>query len=195
MAEQKRIDEFVMAAHGEVEKVKAMLSEDPDLLNANATWNETALMAACQMALTPLVEHLLELGAPMDIFAASALGQTAQVAVLLDQSPELIHARGAHGIPLLYYPVAAGQLAVARLLAERGADVNAGEGGITALHGAALFGRTECAAWLLECGAKPNVRTKQGKTPLDMARSGEHTAVVQILLQHGAAEPEEPLNP
>ena len=46
---QALIDEFVGVAHGYFARVKAMLAEHPALLNARASFDETALGSAAQM--------------------------------------------------------------------------------------------------------------------------------------------------
>ncbi|HZO73843.1 MAG TPA: sigma-70 family RNA polymerase sigma factor [Ktedonobacteraceae bacterium] len=58
--------------------------------------------------------------------------------------------------------------------------------GYTALHEAAVSGRTELTDLLLDFGANPNVRTKSGLTPLSLAILYNHVDVVKLLLAHGA---------
>ncbi len=56
------------------------------------------------------------------------------------------------------------------LCLKAGADVNAVDSrGQTALHGAAAKGYAQVIAYLAEHGANPNLKDKQGKTPLDAA--------------------------
>jgi ankyrin repeat protein len=53
---------------------------------------------------------------------------------------------------------------------EQGVDVNAvNDKGETALHGAATSGRNEVVSYLVEKGAKLDIKDKQGRTPLDVA--------------------------
>jgi ankyrin repeat protein len=59
-----------------------------------------------------------------------------------------------------------GQVAVVRLLLEKGADVNAGD--VTALHWAAFRGYTASIKLLLDQGADRNLRNTLGETPLAM---------------------------
>ncbi len=77
---------------------------------------------------------------------------------------------------------------MAELLLANGADVNAVEGGNTPLHGAALFGRAEMAAWLLDHGAKVNAADFRGKTPLEHAVERGHAAVADVLKSRGGRE-------
>ena len=102
---QEKVREFVIAGHGDFEKVKLLLAESPELLNAAFPWSETdretALQAAVQVGSAAIAEFLLTQGAPLDICTAAMLGRKADVTHFLDENPESIHAVGAHGIPLL----------------------------------------------------------------------------------------------
>ncbi|WP_165226565.1 acyltransferase family protein [Aquisphaera insulae] len=72
----------------------------------------------------------------------------------------------------LYWAALEGNLDIARLLVERGADVKAKAGdGTTPLHGAAFLGRPEMVRFLLEKGADPNAKGDEGSRPLESARA------------------------
>jgi ankyrin repeat protein len=178
---QTVIDEFVGVAHGDFQRLQELLAEYPTVLNADATWHETAIEAAAQMGRVDIVEYLLAAGAPLDICTAAMLGRRADVAAALDADPAAAHATGAHGIPVLYYP------AIAEDLLARGAEVNAGAGGNTPLHGAAMFGQPAMAAWLLAHGADPAARDYNGKTPLEVALDSNQAAVADLLRAHSPA--------
>src|SRR5687768_9277876 len=93
------VQEFVLAAHSDFDKVKEMLEKEPALLNAK--WdklNESALEASGHMGLPDIVIYLLDRGAPLTIFAAAMLGRTEDVAAFLRQDPSLASADGIHGI-------------------------------------------------------------------------------------------------
>lgn len=84
---------------------------------------------------------------------------------------------------------AAGQglhLDVARLLVEKGADVNAqAVGGYTPLHVASGLGNAPMVTYLLSKRADPNAMDKRG-TPLTAAVVQGHLSVVRLLLKAGA---------
>ena len=64
-------------------------------------------------------------------------------------------------------------LEAARLLLDRGADVNAAnEAGQTPLHAAAAIGANGVVRFLVERGARLDAKTRQGRTPLDEALRG-----------------------
>lgn len=187
--EQAKIDEFVAAAHGDFARVKALLdAEGPALLEANASWDERAIQAAAQTANVEIAEFLLEAGAPLEIPTAAALGRHGVVKALLRQDPELAHVRGAHGLPLMYFPAVGGQPEIAETLLSAGSDVNArAPAGTTALHGAALFRQQTMVKWLLEHGANASVQDGNGKTALDIAEEQGDEGTAALLQEFGTA--------
>jgi uncharacterized protein len=175
------IRDVVLNSHGNFARVKELIETDPRLLNVSAPWDETPLQAASHMGNREIAEWLLERGAPLDIFAAAMLGRGDDVLRFLADDPELVRQRGVHGMPILFFPAASGQRDMVELLVARGAEINEGAGGNTALHAAAYFGRLEMAEWLLECGADPAATDYEGKTPLQVAEGNGHTGVAEML--------------
>jgi uncharacterized protein len=71
---------------------------------------------------------------------------------------------------------------IARLLIDRGADVNALQtAGYRPLHQAAVVGREDLVRLLLDAGADKAARCDRGKTPADYARERGHAAVAAML--------------
>jgi hypothetical protein len=171
-----------------VKKVKEMLEQHPALLDANATWNERGIEASSHMALVKGIKFFLNKGVALDVFAASVLGMKDRVVEFMENDPSLVHAKGAHGIPILFYPAIVGNIEIGEYMLEKGVDVNAGAGGMTALHGAATFGQPEFAKFLIERGADVNARNYEGKTPLAAAIEAGKADVAEVLRQHGATE-------
>lgn len=87
---------------------------------------------------------------------------------LLDRHPDLIQARGTNGNDLIGM---AGDLAIVRLLLDRGADPNRGNDyGWTKLHQAAYGNNRQLAQLLLDAGAKTDLFARgDGGTPLVVA--------------------------
>ncbi len=166
---QQTIDEFVGAAHGDLPTVNKLLAEYPTIYKSPASWGEYAIQAAAQTGQVEIAHLLLAAGAPLDICTAAMLGDGERVEALLNADPNLAHATGAHQLPVLYHAAVRGNIAVAETLLAHGADVNAGEGKNTALHGAVFFGQIEMVRWLLEHGAHVNAKDFQSKTPLATA--------------------------
>lgn len=122
----KMVNEFVAVAHGSLERVQALLDEEPGLLNAAWDWGggdwETALGAAAHMGRRDIALFLLERGARLDLFAAAMLGEVEIVRAILTAFPAACTSRGAHGIPLIVHAQQGGAEAegVLALLAEMG---------------------------------------------------------------------------
>ena len=178
---QDTIDQFVSAAHHDLNTIKTMLDANPELLSASAKWGETALQAATHTGQVEITEYLLSEGATLDICAAAMLGMQEQVMDMLKRDAALTGASGAHGIPLMFYPAIAGHKEIAALFLSSGADVNAGAGGLTPLHGAVLFAQKPMVEWLLANGADVNAKNHAGKTPLELAVDNGQAEIAELL--------------
>jgi len=185
----EQIREFVIASHGDFEKVKQMLSQQPELLKAAYPWNEndreTPIQAAAQMGNVAIAEYLLEKGAPLEICTAAMLGRKDAVERFLAENPGLIQATGAHGIPLLTHAVLSRNLELVQFLFQSGART----GVSPALNTAVGRGYYDIVSWLLENG-KPDLGWKnfQGKTSLAVAAVHNHEKIAQLLKKYGAKE-------
>ena len=103
---------FVGSAHGDLDRVRALVQEHPKLANAAWDWGggdwETGLGAAAHMGRRDIAELLLSHGARIDLFAAAMLGQLAVVRAIVEANPEARQHPGPHGIPLLSHAQAGG---------------------------------------------------------------------------------------
>ncbi len=70
----------------------------------------------------PIIDFLIERGAPTDFFTACVLGATDQVRAELAADPGRAQARGVHDLPSLYFAVIGGDAEIIRLLLSHGAD-------------------------------------------------------------------------
>jgi len=185
----EQIREFVIAGHGNLDKVKQMLAENPQLLNASYQWNdndrETAIQAAAQVGNSQVARYLLDNGAPLEICTAAMLGQRDKVERLLKDDPRSASATGAHGIPLLPHAVWSGDLELVQLVYKYGAK----SGSTLALHNAVRKGNYEIARWLLQ-NAEPDIGSSnfQGKTPLMAATERKDEKMAELLREYGAQD-------
>src|SRR5438105_5136935 len=98
---QNIVDEFVGVSHGDLARVKSLLAQHPQLLNAMSSLGESPIQAAAQTAQREIAQYLLAAGAPLDICTAAMLGEREQVEKMLAADASLALSRGAHGIPAM----------------------------------------------------------------------------------------------
>jgi uncharacterized protein len=164
------VREFVIAGHGNFEKVKTLLEQHPDLLEQRVEWREndfeTALQGASHVGNRQIAEYLLAKGATLEITTAAMLGDSAKVQDLLAQDPNLIHHTGGHGITLLTHAVMSGDAALVRRLIERGATTGAD----MALNIATDCGFLEVVREVLVLKPDPTWKNFKGHSSLDLAQ-------------------------
>ena len=111
------VQDFVRKAHADLNGTKALLAEQPSLLNATWDWGggdfETGLGGAGHMGNRDIAEFLIGQGARLDIFVAAMLGKIDIVRALVTAWPGLVQSKGPHGIPLLRHARAGGEPAKA----------------------------------------------------------------------------------
>jgi hypothetical protein len=110
------VQEFVGNAHGDLNRVRELLAQEPALINATWDWGggdwETGLGAAAHMGRKDIANLLLENGARLDLFAAAMLGRLEIVQAALTAYPKALHIPGPHGIPLIAHAQAGGDEAL-----------------------------------------------------------------------------------
>jgi ankyrin repeat protein len=134
----------------------------------------------------------------LTVFEAAALGRTDRVRQLLDQDPDLANAFGDDGFHPLGLACFFGHVDAARLLLERGADVNALSRNeqiqTAAIHAAAASEgkdestRYELVELALDHGADPNLPQGGGFRAIDAARQNGDKQVERLLLERGATD-------
>jgi ankyrin repeat protein len=177
------IREFVIAGHGNLDKVKTMHTENPHLLNAAHDWGrypgdtETALQGASHVGNRIIAEYLLEQGAPMHITTAAMLGQVEVVRQMLEADPTTAHAEGAHRISLMAHAVHSMNTELLQMLLDHGASMDA-----QALFVPIAVGRADVVNWLLQHGATDlSIQNFKGQTPIDAAEAAGFSEIVELL--------------
>jgi ankyrin repeat protein len=139
------------------------------------------------------VEELLAADPELDVFEAAAVGRTDRLRDLLDGDPALANAWAEDGFQPLGLASFFGHVEAARLLVERGAEVNSASRNdmkVMPLHSAAATGdpdaRYELATLLLEAGADPNARQQDDYTPLMAAEQSGDERLRNLLIERGA---------
>jgi ankyrin repeat protein len=178
------------SSHGKLDAVREHVERDPRLVFSISTDDELAIEACAHTGARPIIRYHLDHGAPLSLPTAVSLGDVETAAFWLERDPGLIHERGAHDFPLLWYALlgeekAGEALAMAELLLEFGAEPDQETAGTTTLHLCARHDVRDLAAYLLERGADPTAVGfkwhRDGRTPLQMAEEKGHAAMADML--------------
>ena len=153
------LDAFEAATLGDVERLHALLQDDPTILDARSSDGATALHFAAFFAQPETARLLVDHGA--DVHAVSPTFGN---------------------VTPLHSAAAGGSAEIVHLLLEAGADPNARQnGGFTALHAAGQNGDAATARDLLDHGADLNVATEDGRTALTIAEEQGHEKLAALL--------------
>jgi hypothetical protein len=105
--DKELVKEFVTIAHHDLKKIKTMLQETPDLLNAcysSSDWDwEDAIGAAGHLGHRETALYLLEQGARPTIHVAAMLGQIDVVKSFITAFPQMKTALGPHKLGLWHH--------------------------------------------------------------------------------------------
>ena len=174
---------------GKVDEVRQLIQQNPSLKTARDGSGASAVLVAAYNMKPDVVNALLELGAPVDIFEASVLGKVDRIDEILKSNP----ARVTEYAPDGFTPVALasffGQPAAVKALIAGGADVNAHAKNalkVAALHAAVAGRNMEVIKAVLAAGADVNAQQQAGFRPMHEAGANANRALAELLLAHGA---------
>jgi ankyrin repeat protein len=189
--ENRMSDDFLSAvAKGDVARVTEMLKADAALVRATDKNGTSAILLATYHNKPEVAAALLATGVELNIFEAAATGRTDRVRALLDKDAAQVNAYAADGFYPLGLAVFFGHPETARLLVERGADVNQAARNamnVRPLHAAAAARQLELSKLLIERGADVNAPQQAGLRPLHEAAATGQAELARLLLAHGAA--------
>ena len=188
--------EFEKAVHaGKYRKVERFLNDRPELaLDELSSWAEGVLMMPAKRRDRPLLELLMRFGArapQMSKWGRFYYFRHDDVAaLLLDHGMSPRHMTW-HEVTLLHDMAQSGDAKKAKLLLDRGADIDAidDEYRATPLGLAARWGRADMVRFLLERGADPNKGGAVWSRPLAWAQKKGHSAIAGDLIAAGAVAP------
>ena len=177
-----------------VEIAELLLSHDadPDALDIYGK-TPAAMAAAYGSRRRDVAKYLMEKTGKSDIFLFSAIGEANGVTQCLDADPSLLNANSTGGETPLNVASLHGQVGVAKLLLDRGADPNLkGRIGHGPLHNAARNGHIEVARLLIDRRADINLTDdNHDATPVGWASFQGQKAIEQFLRERGGLKADE----
>ncbi len=173
--------------------VGRLLEADAGLASATDANGVSAVLTAVYRGRSAITAALVARKPALDVFEASATGDTERVGALIDQDASAVNAIAPDGFHPLGLAAFFRHPDVVRLLIERGASVAAparNKLAVTALHSALATDvapvHMAIVRMLLEAGAPVNVPHLGGGTPLHTAAFVGDPEVVRMLLDRGA---------
>jgi hypothetical protein len=182
---------------GELDRVKAMVSATPALVNARGEAG-SAILTAVYHRQQAIVNLLVARGADLSIFEACAAGELERVERLLAEAPDVVGGDTAgaavagfsdDGWTPLHLAAFFGHAKVIEVLLAHGADVAARSTNPTAntpLHAALAANQKIAAGLLLGHGADINAADAAGWRPLHLAAATNNVDVIKALVAQGA---------
>ena len=155
-------DIFDAAASGDLDIVKKLVGEQPELVNAYNVDGFQPLGLAAFFGREQVAEFLLERGAEVNSASQNSMR-----------------------VMPLHSAAASQNLKIARSLLEHGADPNASQSDeFRPIHEAAQNGQLEMVQLFLEYGADPALPAANGKNASDYARESGNQGVISLLTEN-----------
>jgi ankyrin repeat protein len=202
------------AYNGDVELVERLIAAGADV-DARNEFGTSALREAAVLGSAPIVEALLDAGADPNatnpegetpLMAVARTGNVEAATLLLDAGADINAKEHWGGQSALMWAAAQSQPEMVKLLASRGADLDAhgvirqwarkvikeprpkdmNKGGFTALLYAAREGCIECGRHLVEAGADPDLGDPERVAPLVLAIENMHFDFAAYMIEAGA---------
>src|SRR5919204_1007396 len=174
---------------GEFERVKAMVSADPTLIDARSRSGESAILTAVYHRQKEIVNLLVARGATLTLFEACAAGEVERTERLMASDRSQVGAFSADGWTPLHLAAYFGHTKIAEMLLAHGADVAArsrNANGNTPLHAALAGNHKFVAGLLIGAGADVNAADAQGWRPLHLAAANNNLDAIRTLIAQGA---------
>lgn len=173
------------ASHFKLEALRESIAVDRRRIFSFSTDDELAIEACAHVQNREIIRFHLDHGAPLSLPTAIAARDLKSVKAWLADDPRLVHERGAHDFPVTWFAVGGGAIEIMEELASHGMPVDLESRGTTALHRCAAEDDVELAAWLLARGADPDAVgyfwSREGQTPLEIARARGATGMIRLL--------------
>jgi ankyrin repeat protein len=190
---------FDAIKNNDLQKVKTLLKENPELISSKDESGNTPLHFAARQKQFETVSFLVSQGADVNctntnqqtpLHVASYLGSADIASLLIEKGADVTLADYQMHTPL-HYAAANGNNEVTEILIKGGAPLEAKNtyGRTPLLLCARERGTPEIARMLIEAGADVNVKDKYESTPLELAAWRGYEDITGVLLEKGAEIP------
>jgi uncharacterized protein len=184
------LDALFKGVHdGDVTSVIRLVRDNTDLARARDADTLSILQFARFMRRDDVLEALIAVGPPLDLYEAASLNRTHRTAELLDATPDLLNSLSTDGFTSLHLASYYGAPDVVQLLLQRGADVNAVTKNFLEnmpIHAAAAGRRLAICEMLLDHAADVNAKQHGGFTALHAPAQNGDREMVELFLSRGA---------
>jgi ankyrin repeat protein len=184
---------LMWAAHreGGAAKAKLLIDKGADV-NAKDKFGWTALTHGACHGHSDIVKLLKDQVATVTLMDMACLGDLGRIECFIKQGADVNEKSGSNNITPLRGAAELGHVYAAKLLLDKGADIDARDKeGRTVLMVAAEFGLLEVTRFLLDNGADVNAEA-EGLPALSRAAREGHLEIVKLLLEKGADVRAEP---
>jgi ankyrin repeat protein len=174
---------------GEFDRVKAMVSAEPDLIDARGRTGDSAILTAVYHRQKEIVNLLVSRGVTLTLFEACAAGELERAERLVGDEPAAINAFSGDGWTALHLAAFFGHTKIAELLLAHGADVAAQSKNAnrnTPLHAALAGNHAFVAGVLMGAGADVDASDAGGWRPLHIAAANNNLDALKTLIAQGA---------
>jgi ankyrin repeat protein len=175
---------------GDLRKVKALLTANPDLASAKTDDGSSIMLYALYNGHKQIAELIRSRGAVLSIYDACAAGDRARVQELLAEDPRLIGFASHDGWTPLHLASFFGHANVVEFLLDHGADmhmVSRNATSVMPLHSALANRQEETASLLIDRGADIEARQPTYEyTTLHYAAANGLDSIIRKLLDLGA---------
>ncbi|HEY6243342.1 MAG TPA: ankyrin repeat domain-containing protein [Pyrinomonadaceae bacterium] len=182
--------EFLNAVKaGDETKVRDLLKANADFAKVKDEKGVSAVLQAVYNGRDKIANILIATGIKLDIFEASATGETQRVRKLLGTKRELVNEFSPDGFTPLGLASFFGHLDTVRLLLDKGAKIDVPSNNFlkaVPLRSASVTGHLEIAKLLIDRGADVNARGEGDYTPLHEVAGVGRIEFAKLLLDHGA---------